>query len=139
MTNEIQTKTINLEQLTSDHSVLNLHHNLLKEELRVKTLKCDDFETKYTAKAKIEKKLTIELEELNKVHEKLKIESKLKYEDTFNKKITIETELQKIQKEFSQLNEKYVAEVRNGMEKFQNATEDRNELNFNFEDGFNSP
>lgn len=46
-----------------------------------------------------------------------------------NKKLTIENELQKVQKEFSQINDKYVSEVRNGMEKFKSAAEDRTELN----------
>lgn len=46
-----------------------------------------------------------------------------------NKKLAFENELQKVQKEFTVLNEKYTVEVRNGVEKFKNASDDRTELN----------
>lgn len=58
MTEEIQQKTTDLEQLTSDHNVLNLNHRLTKEELRLSILKSDDFEKKYNVKVKIEKELS---------------------------------------------------------------------------------
>lgn len=83
----------------------------------MKTKAGEDLERKLKAKTKSEQGLTKELADLNTLHDRLKVDSRLKIDDLQRRLQQAEENLQKTQQELKQLNQKYVAEVRNGVEK----------------------
>lgn len=126
---EIQDKTIYLEQLEDEKTQLGYNVRELQQLLDLKTKQVADLERKLQDKTNAEQQVTKELSLLTILHEKLKIDSRNKYEDMQRKCTLAEESLFKTQVELKTLNQKYVSEVKTGVEKLQSATEDRNELN----------